>query len=335
MIDVAIASDWNYLPHAGTLIRSLCDNNRNNDLRIHLLTMDSRVVDDELLGRFFGSIVSDRVSAKVHFVDANNPFITRIPKDGAITNKSAYLRFLASDLIEADKVLYLDSDIVVLDDLGSLFETELSGRMLAAVTDIFVCPSSWNYSLSLRYFNSGVLLINAKKWREENWFDRTLRFMCDKFVPMRMGLRHYGDQDILNMTMAGKVVYVHPRYNMVNPFFLRRSFFRGKIFDEASLKPAIIHFAGGAKPWNQWDFHPMSECYYFYRKRTPWTEFAVQKPTIRAVRRYAAFLLKYYCPYLIYPFSELAQILKGLPSRCINSEQIEWLMQETSQNQIR
>jgi lipopolysaccharide biosynthesis glycosyltransferase len=330
MMDIAIASDLNYLPHAGTLIRSLYENNRDNELNFHLITMDSRVVTDERLDDFFRSILSYRVNAQVHLIGEDDPFIKQIPEGGVILSRATYLRFLAAEIIPADKILYLDCDMIVLDDLKSLFQTNLDDRIVAAVSDLFVGPSATRHSLSLRYFNSGMLLINAKKWREEKWLNKALLFIKDKFTPMCVGKKHYGDQDIMNMLSVGKITYVHPRYNMVNPIYLRNGFFRGKIFQEAINKPAIIHFAGGAKPWNKWEIHPLAMKYIFYRLQTPWNEIKPQKLTLKVAARYLSMYFKYYLHFAVYPCSELIRMLRGKVTRIISSEQIENLIIETT-----
>ncbi|MDR1484546.1 MAG: glycosyltransferase family 8 protein [Planctomycetaceae bacterium] len=329
-MNIALASDLNYLPHVGTLIRSLCDNNRDNELNIHLLTMDYRVVTDELLDNFFRSILSDRVNIQIHLIDDTNSFIRRIPEGGVILSRATYLRFLVAEMIPADKVLYLDCDMVVLDDLKPLFQTNLDNRILAAVPDLFVGPSSVKHSFSLRYFNSGMLLINAKKWREEKWLDKTIQFIGDKFITMCVGKKHYGDQDIMNMMSIGNVTYVHPRYNVVNPVYLRRHFFRGKIFRETIEKPAIVHFAGGAKPWNNWEIHPLSERYLFYRSQTPWEKIEPQKPSLKVITRYLSMWFKYNIPLVAYPLSEIIRRIGGKGTRIITSEQIENLIIETT-----
>ncbi|MDR1480329.1 MAG: glycosyltransferase family 8 protein [Planctomycetaceae bacterium] len=329
-MDIAIASDLAYVAHVGTLIRSLCENNLDSELNFHIITMDSRVVTDETLDKFFRSILSDKVNAQVHLIDDNNPFVKQIPQGGMIVSRATYLRFLAAEIIPADKILYLDCDMIVLDDLRSLFQTNLENRLLAVVPDLFVGPSAIKHSLSLRYFNSGMILINAKKWREEKWLNKVQLFIKNKFTPMCIGKKHYGDQDIMNMISVGKVTYVHPRYNMVNPIYLRNSFFKGKIFQEAINKPAIIHFAGGAKPWNNWEIHPLADKYIFYRLQTPWDEIKPQKPTLKVVIKYLSMWFKYNFPFVVYPFSELIRKLKGKGTRTIPSELIENLMIETT-----
>jgi lipopolysaccharide biosynthesis glycosyltransferase len=330
-MNIAIASDLNYLPHAGTLIRSLCDNNKNHNLNIHLMTMDSRVVTNDPLEAFFRSILSNRVNIQIHLIKDDNIFIKQIPSGGVILSRATYLRFLVAEIIPADKILYLDCDMLVLDELQPLFDTNLDNHIVAAVSDLFVGPSSIKHSLSLRYFNSGMLLINAKKWREENWLNKTINFIEKKFTKLCVGKKHYGDQDIMNMLTVGNVTYVHPRYNVVNPVYLRKNFFRGKVFQEAVNNPAIVHFAGGAKPWNNWEIHPLSERYIFYRSQTVWNEIEPQKPTWNVIRKYLAMWFKYNFPCLIYAFSEIVRKIKGKGTRIIFSEQIENLMIETEE----
>lgn len=330
-MDIVLASDRGYLPHAGTLMRSIVENCANKHLlRFHLLSMDERVPDDETLGRFVDSLAAEKVETKIHLIDRNSPFIKTVPEGGTISNLSTYLRFFAPGLIDAEKLLYLDCDMIAMDDIEQLFRTELGDKMLGAVSDLFAGPSAYKFSFSMRYFNAGMLLINSKQWNRENSSETSMRFLRDKFFPMFNNRKHYGDQDILNMLFIGRVVYVHPRYNLVNPVLLRRSFFRGKIFEEACGRPGIVHFAGGAKPWNKWELHPLAKNYIAYRNMTPWAEMPEQKLNAKVLTRYISMWTKYYLPAAIYPFSETSRRLRGKPSRVVYSEQIEYLMNETS-----
>ena len=79
-----------------------------------------------------------------------------------------YTRLWIADLFpeDVDKVLYLDSDIIVAGDIGALWRTEMGDAVLGAVTipgstrcAAFDIPESYGY------FNSGVLLVNLARWR--------------------------------------------------------------------------------------------------------------------------------------------------------------------------
>ena len=70
-----------------------------------------------------------------------------------------FARYYIPDFVTEDKVLYLDSDLLVTDDLTDLFELDLGENYLAATRSCFGAGIG---------FNAGVLLINNKKWQAEN-----------------------------------------------------------------------------------------------------------------------------------------------------------------------
>jgi lipopolysaccharide biosynthesis glycosyltransferase len=328
-LHIAVGSDLNYLPHVGTLFRSIVENNRNHRLAFHLLTMDSRVPDDERLNQFIDSIRSENISVHIHLVKKDEPILAAIPDGGVIASSATFLRFLVPSLVKADKILYLDCDMIVHGDLQPLFQTDLNDRIAAVVSELFVSRFAEKLSLNLRYFNAGMMLFNAAKWRDEGWLEKSIRFINEKFAPLFHGKKNCGDQDILNMICLGQVVYVHPRYNMVNPIFLRRIFFQGKLFVDAYDNPVIIHFAGGAKPWNRFEVHPLTPQYLAYRRQTPWSDVPPQKVSIRVLCRFAAMWWKYHFPLTIYPINDLFRRLSGHGTRIVTSERIEYLMNET------
>ncbi|MDR1958915.1 MAG: glycosyltransferase family 8 protein [Planctomycetaceae bacterium] len=324
------AADENYLPHACTVFRSAYETNKHHPLFFHLMTTDAQIPPHPKLQEFFREIRSETCHAEVILVEKDDPFLSAQPQGGVTPYQAAYLRFLASDRIPAaDRILYLDCDTLVLEDLEELFTMPLGEKTLAVVAELFAGAFIFALGFGLRYFNSGVMLINARKWREEHLTVKAAKFIQEKFSKLSHGKKHYGDQDILNMLFSGQVVYLHPRYNLVNPVLLRRCFFRGKLFDDAAAEPAIVHFAGSAKPWNRWDYHPLTEKYLFYRRQTPWPEIPQQKGTLARVLKYWGRRLKYHCPWLIYPAADLLRRLLGYPSRVVHAELIEHLMEET------
>ncbi len=330
-IHIAIASDRNYLVHAGTLIRSICENHWKQRLFFHLLTMDERVPEDEKLKRFISEISSENVSLQVHCLDENSPLIRSIPDGCAISSRSAFLRFLAPDLVDAEKLLYLDCDTIVLDDLGPLFEMNMGEKTLAAVSDLFSGVRMFSKGFGLQYFNSGVLLINARQWRENDDLKKVISFTAGKFTKIFAGKKQYGDQDILNLLFLGDVMYLHPKYNAVNPLFLRRGSFRGEIFEQAYRNPTILHFAGGAKPWNPWDVHPYSGIYWKYRRMTPWADSDPVDSTLLKKVSYVCKSFKYRFQDIIYPGLDLARRIFGYPSRIVPQGTVEFLIALTAE----
>ena len=130
---------------------------------------------------------------------------------------AVYYRLLISDLLPQtiDKVIYLDSDLVVNEDLGRLWSVEVENYYLLAVPDIGtpnIAAGLLNYkdlgiSGDQPYFNAGVLLVNFKKWREDN-----IGLKIIEYVRQHSNYIRWADQDGLNAVLAGycgAVSYTH------------------------------------------------------------------------------------------------------------------------------
>jgi len=328
-LHIAVASDLNYLVHAGTLIRSIIEHNRHYRLVFHLMTMDERVGGDERLRQFVQETSTESISYETHLIDKKHPLLQSIPTGCAIQNRSAFLRFLAPSLMETEKLLYLDCDMIVLGDLGPLFAQELGDKIFAVVSDLFGSARACAKGFGLQYFNSGMLLFNIPAWKANQCLEKALEFTRGRFTELFAGKKHYGDQDILNIVFQGNVQYVHPKYNAVNPLFLRRCDFRGKIFEEAHKQPVILHFAGGTKPWNRWDIHPFADKYRQYRQKTPWKNVAYPEAGFSKSVVWFLKWFKYHFQQILCPVSDLIRRICGYPSRIISENPVRYLMELT------
>ena len=113
------------------------------------------------------------------------PVSDELEQQVAHINHMTYARYFIPDFVEEEKVLYLDSDLVVTADLTSLFEMDLGENYLAAA------PSCFGAGIG---FNAGVLLINNKKWRAE-----AVRQQLVELTEREHQHVGEGDQSILNM----------------------------------------------------------------------------------------------------------------------------------------
>jgi len=266
----------------------------------------------------------------IHEVDEKHPIIRSVPEGGAIKNRSTFLRFLAPSFIDAEKLLYLDCDMIVLGDLEPLFSHDLDNKMMAAVSDLFGSSHVIAKECGLQYFNAGMLLFNVPAWNANDSLEKALDFTCGKFTEWFAGKKHYGDQDILNVVFRGQVQYVHPKYNAVNPLFLRRCDFRGAIFDEAHDRPVIVHFAGGAKPWNAWDIHPLANKYRQYRQMTPWKDVPLSKTRLGKKTAWPLKWFKYHFQRIYCPVSDLVRRIHGCSTRIIHGSEVQCWIERTS-----
>lgn len=164
---------------------------------------------------------------------------------------ASLLKFDICDLVlQHDKLLYLDGDIIVRQDLCALYDTELGDNYVAGI------PHSLGIVTGEKKVNGGVLLFNAAKIRKEK--------LREVFVETRQSLgdRKSMDQETFHMVFGEKKVYLAPKYNVMidkvdyekkyytmkqyNQFFGTSYKNRKALVDDA----VIIHFTGSIKPWS-------------------------------------------------------------------------------------
>ena len=116
---------------------------------------------------------------------------------------AAYYRLLIPELIpNEDRVLYLDCDIIVRKPLSDLFYKHFENNLVLGVVDVSLKEHSKRLNVE-KYINSGVLLLNCKKMREENSVEKIIDWINNNQDKIECH-----DQDVINAVFAGKVDYV-------------------------------------------------------------------------------------------------------------------------------
>ncbi|MGH9277958.1 MAG: glycosyltransferase family 8 protein [Acidimicrobiales bacterium] len=154
---------------------------------------------------------------------------------------------------DVERVVYLDADTLVLDDLAQLYALDLGSAGMGAVINqgsetrcLVIDESAREYPYGAQppgYFNSGVLIIDMNKWRADEVTQQAL------WLYRRFGLKlHSPDQDILNIIFAGrwrslpakwnKMIEVHKKYDEHRTSYLTR-------------REGIVHYVGRVKPWHR------------------------------------------------------------------------------------
>jgi lipopolysaccharide biosynthesis glycosyltransferase len=281
-IHVACAADEAYAPHCAAMLHSLISCQRASDVHIHFLhhpRLSSSVIE-----RLRLMVVT--LGAEIRFHPIADHTVAGLPEMGRISSVMWYRAFLPELLPNLDRILYLDCDTIVMDDLHLLWETDLDGYLLGAVKNVFerdVAGRAHDLGLAgpEQYFNSGVLLLNLGEWRREDCSRRLLdyaRANASRLV--------WPDQDALNVIMARRWYSLHPRWNSQNSLFYfvhARTVFGDQMVREATQQPGILHFEGGelAKPWHYLCKHPFRQEYYRHLRATP---FPVLPPEGRTLR---------------------------------------------------
>lgn len=151
---------------------------------------------------------------------------------------SAAYRLKLPKLVNEDKILYMDSDVIAMQNVHELYLTDISNYYIAAVED--KCSSIMKVRVGLSaeqtFFNSGVQLMNLKMIREDN-LEPVI------FEKLRKST-YYTDQDVINDVCRNKILSLPLKYNIVpNGQYSGREEER----DEAFRHPVLLHF--GCKPW--------------------------------------------------------------------------------------
>ena len=176
---IALGADINYLDKVETVIKSVSVHNR--EVKFYVFNDDLPSEWFLLMRNRLKVIGSEIVNVKKTVHNLRDFYLPN-----AILSYAAFFRYFIADEVIEDKVLYLDSDTIVNTKLDDLFFLDLQGYAIAAVQDFD--QSGW-----LTTFNSGVMVIDAKKWRENRLTQSLLELTAKHHEHV------YGDQGILNM----------------------------------------------------------------------------------------------------------------------------------------
>lgn len=195
-----------------------------------------------------------KFNVPLHFIRMNDTWLKGIDTKRFRHGKEAFYRIFIPNIVEKkiEKVLYLDCDLIVLKDITELWNTDVKNHYLAAVQNPRLPMIEKPLGISSNdYFNSGVLLINVKKWRENHISQKVIRFIRNN--PKKI---QFADQDGLNKVLHDKWLRLDKKWNYP-AFHLKEK-----------SSPAIIHYITGKKPWNG---NPKGKKFYFdYLKKTKW-----------------------------------------------------------------
>ncbi|MGC6769262.1 glycosyltransferase family 8 protein [Enterococcus sp. LJL128] len=261
-IPVVSASDEHYAPFLCVMITSLLENTSPNE------AIDFYILDDKI-SRTSKNYLKQTV--KIH---SNQASISFLPVDNSLyadflvsdhITTTAYFRISLPKLLkdyEYTKVLYIDADTLILDDVRKLYDCPLQDKVIGAVIDPGQTKALARLGIESQdyYFNSGVLLVDLKKWNEKRITEKTLAFLTehgDKII--------YHDQDALNAVLYEQWAPLHPRWNMQTSLVFERHPAPNEhyqmLYKEGNDDPAIIHFTGHDKPWNTLVDHPYQQLY--------------------------------------------------------------------------
>ncbi|SEP60626.1 Lipopolysaccharide biosynthesis protein, LPS:glycosyltransferase [Devosia sp. YR412] len=243
-IHIALTFDDDFWAPAFATMRSIClFSRRRSDLVFHLLhrtLSPQHRADLEDIAKEFP------VELRWYDLDQSPLFediAARMPVNKRLSN-IVYARLIVDRLIDPaiNRILYLDCDMLVRDDIATLYEWDLQGAPIAAVRDSIgawlvagrdVANNRDIFDVAHPYFNAGMVLIDIAQWRAADIIGCMEQAYADGVMQ-----RIYYDQDLLNLVFQDRWLQLPWRWNLIDA----RPVHEG-------LDPAIIHYTGESKPW--------------------------------------------------------------------------------------
>lgn len=255
-----LAGDYGYIRYIEATLKSICYHHDN--CKVYILNQD-------IPQEWFISVREKMSQKQSELVDVKltSGLVSetwKLPPFGAHMNHMSFARYFIPQFVEEDKVLYLDSDTIVTRSLDELFEIELGDKLLAAAKVV--------YGLEDR-FNSGVLLVNNKLWKEEN-IQATLIEITDRDHETLLE----SDQTVFNRVAGERYIVLDDTYNFQVGYDRiaeeRQQYFILEMSTDPL--PAIIHYLSGDKPWNLRSFSRLREVWWRY-SMMDWSEITGHK----------------------------------------------------------
>lgn len=257
-LNIAFGIDEEYLQHFTVALVSILENNKDLLINVFLIH-DIENLDKALAVKDFFEI---NYQVELVFLRIDSAFFQAYP-DSVQYPKAIYYRLLVANIIpeRIDRLLYLDSDIVVTGKFQELLNLDFMENCLFAAEEFPTLNIIRLNKLGIpltKYFNSGVLFLNLKLWRKQDISNNLLKSL-DRYKYDIL----YPDQDILNIFFMNDWKELKQTYNPTDIAKVRME----------KIPPILIHYMGGSKPWHYLNEHPYKYLYWKYLAITPFKDY--------------------------------------------------------------
>ena len=283
--NVMLCGDSKYIKYCGVTITSILTSNVDVDFCFHVLC-DNINSDD--LERLVNTSKKYKANIKLYILneDIINSMIASVIPERHIS-VATFFRIVGFDILNdyCERVLYLDSDIMVRGSVGIFFDLDFQEKVIGGISDILeeehiqriFSRNYINYEAleNNRYFNAGVIVVNLKEWKKGNYTNKCLTNISKyKYEFM--------DQDALNVVLRDNIVFLDSRYNYQYDLSTiiakgRKSDFLSKPYVYVPNDISIVHFVGRVKPWFKGAiWNPFAQEYRKIQQGSQWSHNKLQ-----------------------------------------------------------
>ena len=321
--NIAIAvriSDY-YAPYFGVFLQSIIDNadSKNNyDIIVleHTVTKENKDIISKMIQN------KDNISVRYFNPEYDLNNISLHVATNVYAREAYYTIFSPWFLQNYNKLLVIDSDLILQGDIAEIYNQDISGYLAGACKDIVFMGilnvnevgfyDYANKDLKLKniynYVNTGVILLNAEKIRTEFKLD----YVIDKSEKSKYRIQ---EQDLLNVLFDEKIVFINSKYNYyveVNYWVHNMIQYAPKkyfdIYNQIGNNPFVIHYANHPKPWSN-PHIPYAYKWWEIARKTPFYEMILYR-MIQEQSSHISFATLDHFSRIMFPFKWLKKVHK-------------------------
>lgn len=309
-LHIAYGIDRNFLYGCGISIASILKCNPHICLSFHVFT---DYFDAELEQLFSQLGAQYKTKIKIYLVNCEELKSLPSTKNWSY---ATYFRFIIADYFsnQLERIIYMDADIMCQGSMSELLSIAFNDNEIAAVVP--ERDSVWwkkradalgIQSIAQGYFNAGFLLINLAHWARDDISTKAMELLSQEEIKAKLS---YLDQDILNMLLTNKVIYLDQKYN--TQYSLNYELQKGRKENPITASTILVHYIGPTKPWHDWANYVTAQPFLDAKAASPWKNIPLLKAKSSNHLRYCAKhkakqkkYLQSFIKYIEYFFSKL------------------------------
>ncbi len=264
------------------------EHNKDIDLRFHIFCDE---IDNETKEKLNELAQQYTSTIRIYIVNSENFKSLPSTKNWSY---ATYFRFIVADYFyqKIEKVIYIDADIICNNSIEELIDVDLTHHIAAAVAE---GKQEWWQkratklevdAIAAGYFNAGFLLINLAKWQRHEVTKKAITMLHDDEVKKKIS---FLDQDVLNILLAGKVIYLNIKYNtQFSINYELKADYKKNYDNPINENTVFIHYIGPTKPWHNWADYPSAQYFLHAKEHSPWKNSPLLIVTTSNQLRYCA-----------------------------------------------
>ena len=274
-IEICLTPDERYMKHAGVLMASILLNaDVGEKINFYIFDDGSILPATKEKMKLVEKLAHQKqVQMTLKYIPIQvGSLFNGVPLAGYLSVATCY-RLLAAQLLpHLSRVLYLDSDMLVLSSLRPLWEMDLEGNLVAMVADsnYLALNQKYGFKEGEFYCNDGMLLFDLTLFRKGDYLNKVIQAIQIYQDQITLGI-----QDVNNLVFRGSIKYLDYDWNLQETSkTFKKLKWNQKLLDACHRQPHIIHYITAEKPWNPRVRRFSKTHYYFdYLKLTPWKNY--------------------------------------------------------------